>query len=576
MTSYPHTNIFHGEKKTVTTAGPHIQVLDSKSGELLHSTVSFEESKLDGVLKAGPVRCAAVDTRCAHLATAGDDKLLKVWAIDTPQLLSERELPKKPTQIAFARSGQTIVVADKFGDVFSYPLTPLPTTTLTSAPSTEADTLASHENPSGGTLVLGHTSLLTAFLLSPDETHIVTADRDEHIRASRFPQGYTIESFCLGHKRFVSAIHIPREPTAHGVLVSGGGDPVIKLWDWRAGRWLYDVAIEDAVRPFIAVRRAQPRRGYDSDGERKPPSRRWLARQRRREAKAASGAVIPADSDVSSTPEVEKVKFGDDDDDEGGGVGVEGEVGIEDDGDDESGDEAADADAMPTTASPEIEERPLVLVVQKIDTLKVGGRLAVVFSAVGATALFWFVLPPDPVAVSGDPLVVHAHDLCGPVITFAPLTGSPDCVWVSVDAHCADEGPSPDAPSHVRLVRLALDSASEVSPPPPLLSTLNGASVIPATEREISALQLYEPLTNLPKNIDATHNPMIRDPSDASATQVTGKRSAKAAGKMRTRMALVKQGAGTLEEPPVKKAKGAGAEETDDVMDGLAGQEDVL
>lgn len=522
--------------------------------------MSFEGPKLDGVLKAGPVRCAAVDSRYTHLATAGDDKLLKVWAIDTLQLLSERELPKKPTQIAFTRSGHTIIVADKFGDVFSYPLTPLPTTTLASAPPTEADVLASHENPSGGTLVLGHTSLLTAFLLAPDETHIVTADRDEHIRASRFPQGYTIESFCLGHKRFVSAIHIPRDPTAHGILVSGGGDPVLKVWDWRAGRRLYDVAIEDAVCPFIAVRGARRRRGYDSDGERKPPSRRWLSRQRRREAKAAKG-------DVGSTPEVEEAEV--EHDGEGGGVGLEGEieVGIEDDGD-ESGDEASEAEAMFATASrEEIEERQLVLVVQKIDTLKVGGRLAVVFSAVGATALFWFVLPPDSAAVSGESLVVHAHDFGRPVIAFTPVAGSPDCVWVSVDAHWADEGLSPDTPSHVRLVRLALDSASEVSPPPPLLSTLNGASVIPATEREISALQLYESLTNLPKNIDATHNPMIRDGPDSSAAKATGKRSAKAAGKMRTRMALLERGAGAREKPPVKKAKGAGAEGIDDVMD---------
>ena len=87
----------------------------------------------------------------------------------------------------------------------SYPLTPLPTTTPASAPPTEAEALAPHENPSGGTLVLGHTSLLTAFLLSPDEKHIITADRDEHIRASRFPQGYTIESFCLGHKRYITS-----------------------------------------------------------------------------------------------------------------------------------------------------------------------------------------------------------------------------------------------------------------------------------------------------------------------------------------------------------------------------------
>ena len=61
-----------------------------RSGELLHSTASFEGSKLDGVINAGPVRCASVDSKYNHLATAGDDKLLKVWAIDTLQLLSER------------------------------------------------------------------------------------------------------------------------------------------------------------------------------------------------------------------------------------------------------------------------------------------------------------------------------------------------------------------------------------------------------------------------------------------------------------------------------------------------------
>ena len=161
--------------------------------------------------------------------------------------------------------------------------------------------------------------------------------------------------------------------------MSGGGDPMMKVWDWRAGRRLYDVAIEDAVRPFIAVRRARRQRGYDSDGERKPPSRRWLARQRRREAKAAAGAATPAEGDVGSTPEVE-------DEGEDGGVGVEAGVGMEDDGDESGGDEATEA--------PEIEERPLVLVVQKIDTLKVGGRLAVVFSAVGCVPRIGIPTPP--------------------------------------------------------------------------------------------------------------------------------------------------------------------------------------
>lgn len=209
------------------------------SGELLRSTVTLEGEKLDAVLKSGPVRCATVDSEYAHIATAGDDKQLKVWAIDSLQLLSERCAPisfpcscltnntnhaqrtseKTDTDRVHAfgsddpRGGQVwrrlqvrIPSARTFSPIpcsslLSYPLIPLPTPTPLPSQDTDADTLASHENPSGGTLILGHTSLLTTFLLSPDETHIITADRDEHIRVSWFPQGHTIESFCLGHKK---------------------------------------------------------------------------------------------------------------------------------------------------------------------------------------------------------------------------------------------------------------------------------------------------------------------------------------------------------------------------------------
>ena len=73
-----------------------------------------------------------------HVATTGDDKTLKVWSIaDGLNLVNERcariflpsyfmtrtarsELPKKPTEVSFTRDGQTIVVSDKFGDVFRY------------------------------------------------------------------------------------------------------------------------------------------------------------------------------------------------------------------------------------------------------------------------------------------------------------------------------------------------------------------------------------------------------------------------------------------------------------------------
>ena len=87
-----------------------------------------------------------------------------------------------------------------------------------------------------------------------------------------------------------------------------------------------------------------------------------------------------------------------------------------------------------------------------------------------------------------------------------------------------------------------------------------------ADEREFSALQLYEPITSLPKNMDASHNPMIRDgPNSADVGNAKGIRSAKAAGKMRTRMALLTRG--VQEKPPVKKAKGEGTDKDGDVMD---------
>jgi tRNA (guanine-N(7)-)-methyltransferase subunit TRM82 len=81
---------------------------------------------------------------------------------------------------------------------YRYDLEPAPQTVEQKKAS-----LASHDNPSGGKLILGHTSFLTAFLLSFDEKFIITADRDEHIRVSWYPQGYTIEIYCLGHEKCV-------------------------------------------------------------------------------------------------------------------------------------------------------------------------------------------------------------------------------------------------------------------------------------------------------------------------------------------------------------------------------------
>lgn len=64
--------------------------------------------------------------------------------------------------------------------------------------------------------------------------------------------------------RFVSAIHIPTFDSS--TLISGGGDPVLKIWDWMTGTVKHEIEVLETAVPFIAVRTLKRKRGSD-DGE---------------------------------------------------------------------------------------------------------------------------------------------------------------------------------------------------------------------------------------------------------------------------------------------------------------------
>lgn len=186
-------------------------------------------------------------------------------------------MPKRPSAITTG-PGSQIIVADKFGDVYSLPLfmTPLSPSALAlrtastpKAPTTEpaANTFTVHskrnlealehqrkqleaekakraESKSDGpnfelTLLLGHVSMLTSLLVTESQgrKYILTADRDEHIRVSRYiPQAHIIEAFCLGHTDFISQMTIPLGK--EDLLVSGGGDEELFVWSWKDGKVL--------------------------------------------------------------------------------------------------------------------------------------------------------------------------------------------------------------------------------------------------------------------------------------------------------------------------------------------------
>ncbi|EKM50183.1 uncharacterized protein PHACADRAFT_153621 [Phanerochaete carnosa HHB-10118-sp] len=491
MASYPHTWLFVGKLNTIVASGPHIQAIETQTGNVLHSTAALKEAKLEAVVKSGPIRCIAVDRDFRHVVASGEDKKLKVWRLDGLELLSERELPKKPTDVHFTRDGQTIIVSDKFGDIFSYPL--YPDIKNLAAETDKRNAIISHENPSDGTLVLGHTSLLTSFILTEDEKFVISADRDEHIRVSWFPQGYVIERFCLGHNKFVSAVHIPK--FSPSTLISGGGDPELKLWDWMSGECLGDIFVLETVEPFITVRPPKGRANQsDEDGDEEEPNlQKGKRKGKGKKGKGKGKAEAVVDEDTADAEKAESVE-----DSESMAVG-------------EAGDGEAEEHAEGNDASGSAqEEQPLVLVIRQIASIDVAGQgHFVVFNAVGATALFYFIFSSEPKAQPAP--AISSINLGRPVIDFS--IDESGRIWALVDGErqglpATDEHDK----SLVRLLNFADGKLIEVEREAPvLLTSLNSQCKITASALDLKALDLYSALSSMPKHVDPEHDPMRRN-----------------------------------------------------------------
>lgn len=208
-------------------------------------------------------------------------------------------MPKRPCAISLTPDDNTILCADKFGDVYSLPLLgpsyeDSPSTGIglcrtslkgdesaqkSFTPAANTKTVHTLRNrkalrdqqahtkiipkPKSSNfehqLLLGHVSMLTDLLCisisehtsnSPQpRTYIITSDRDEHIRVSRgIPQAHIIEGFCLGHTEFVSKICIPR--WHEQILISGGGDDYLLTWNWLSGKVLQKVGLKTHVEEF--------------------------------------------------------------------------------------------------------------------------------------------------------------------------------------------------------------------------------------------------------------------------------------------------------------------------------------
>ncbi|XP_067371674.1 tRNA (guanine-N(7)-)-methyltransferase non-catalytic subunit wdr4 isoform X2 [Channa argus] len=172
------------------------------------------------------------------VALTDDTKRLVLFQCEPSwQCISLRWVVRRCTSLVFSQAEDQVLAADKSGDVYSYSVV---------------------EPQKEGELKMGHLSMLLAVTMSPDDRYIITADRDEKIRVSPLRCPYKIQSFCLGHQEFVSALLIP---SGHShCLLSGSGDGMVKLWEYECGRRLQSWDLKEL----------EEKQGAEADKEKKP------------------------------------------------------------------------------------------------------------------------------------------------------------------------------------------------------------------------------------------------------------------------------------------------------------------
>ncbi|CAM0138871.1 hypothetical protein VKS41_006329 [Umbelopsis sp. WA50703] len=224
------------KEQLVLSYGKGFHVLNTSTGEIVKHVEPIESSNKGPSFER--FRSLSYNNDGSLLATTGEDKELRIWDTESWSEISNRSVPKRVNALHFTRDGKTIVEADKFGDVYCFP-TEIPADDL----SNKKDEQQKHKP------IVGHVSMVTDMVLSADEKYVITADRDEHIRVSRYPNGYNIESFCMGHTDVVTNVRLVPWSPHH--LVSAGGDCTLKLWDFVAGKELQSLNYKTLIEKYV-------------------------------------------------------------------------------------------------------------------------------------------------------------------------------------------------------------------------------------------------------------------------------------------------------------------------------------
>ncbi|RXK42389.1 hypothetical protein M231_00379 [Tremella mesenterica] len=526
MPPYPPLAIASSSNLLLISSGPSLIIYEPSTHQ---TTVYTPDTKSPSL-----IRHSAISSDGTVAATISDDKSLLVYSISTNSitLRSSRQVMKKSSSLSFSPKGD-LIISDKVGDVYLYPLDPRSTSSINTDPpdtsvqskltktlndsvqsistnTTSTSNQTSHSNYSNekeskrklnkmtlnsdptlnpdADFLLGHVSILTSHVLSMDGKHIITSDRDEHIRISRYPQSFVIERFLFGSESFVSALCIP--PRRPEILLSAGGEGVMRVWGWETGRLIGNIELYEGILPCRKVRAGMRRDARASKRMKMSSS-----------TKSSSNRKGQDDEESSfNLPDLDLTQKG-------------GENNAEEGKSNESKDVEKEEEFY---VAPEGWRLPSGqgVCIKKIQVIQIESQDVVVFFSEGCAGLHSFVLAQDLTHAT-----VNTFKTDFPVLDFTQIPGEEGRLVVSVDTawgslkrnRLPDEkvGPVGEVDEEMLqilgkvLMVVEVSSGGQISALPnhPILTILSSAlsGLSPADPKTLASLDLYPDLSLYPR-----------------------------------------------------------------------------
>lgn len=205
-----------GNEDVITIASGNKVLVAQKMNQTV-SALSLEEGVSSNIVAVG------VSTSDNIICFAYDNKWISSFTLSDGILISKAQLRKCPTALTLQKtgSGVAVIVSDKAGDVYGMNVKHLD----------QQMKLA------------GHTaSIITDVDMSVCGRYMISSDRDEKVRISRFPDTYTIQSYAVGHESIVVGVTVMQSlysvtgGEVPPLLCSASWDNSVRLWTIPEGK----------------------------------------------------------------------------------------------------------------------------------------------------------------------------------------------------------------------------------------------------------------------------------------------------------------------------------------------------